>query len=193
MNIFQLLGLILITTFYSAYIFKQMTQRKQGIQTNRLLKGDKPKRTRNIEWWLTLFTFLMPAIQYGSIIFENQLSIHQPGSFTRICGLLPATIGVVYFICALTAMKNNWRAGVDKTQHTNLVTNGIYRISRNPAFMGFDLLYWGIMLAFSNLIIVLATAITILLIHLQILEEEKHLSATFGKAYKEYKKKVRRY
>lgn len=28
-----------------------------------------------------------------------------------------------------------------KTDKTELITNGIYQISRNPAFLGFDLLY----------------------------------------------------
>lgn len=193
MDIFQISGLILITVFYSAYLYKQITLRREGIRSNRLIKGNKPKRTRRIELLLALFTFTMPVIQYGSIIFGNQLSLHQPNTFTKICGLLPATIGVIYFICALTAMKTNWRAGIDSTQRTRLVTTGIYSISRNPAFMGFVLLYWGVMLAFSNLFIVLATAISIVLIHLQVLEEEKYMAATFGKEYAAYKKKVRRY
>ncbi len=32
-------------------------------------------------------------------------------------------------------MKNNWRAGVSHTDKTELVTDGIYQISRNPAFL----------------------------------------------------------
>ncbi len=39
-----------------------------------------------------------------------------------------------------------WRAGVSEKEKTELVTAGIYRWSRNPAFLGFDLLYIGFLL-----------------------------------------------
>ena len=43
-------------------------------------------------------------------------------------------------------MRDFWRAGISETDKTELVTEGIYQISRNPAFLGFDLLYIGILL-----------------------------------------------
>ena len=43
-------------------------------------------------------------------------------------------------------MRDFWRAGIPETDKTELVTEGIYQISRNPAFLGFDLLYIGILL-----------------------------------------------
>ena len=38
-------------------------------------------------------------------------------------------------------MKNSWRAGIPSEDKIEFVSNGIYKISRNPAFVGFDLLY----------------------------------------------------
>ena len=43
-------------------------------------------------------------------------------------------------------MRDFWRAGISETDKTELVTEGIYQISRNPAFLGFDVLYFGILL-----------------------------------------------
>ena len=37
-------------------------------------------------------------------------------------------------------MKDNWRAGVQREEKVNLVTNGIYAISRNSAFWVIDLM-----------------------------------------------------
>ena len=43
-------------------------------------------------------------------------------------------------------MKDSWRAGVSYEEKTDLITSGIYQISCNPAFLGFDLVYVGIVL-----------------------------------------------
>ena len=91
-------------------------------------------------------------------------------------------------------MRDSWRAGVSKTDQTELVTNGIYQISRNPAFLGFDLLYLGTLLMFFNWVLCALTVFAVIMYHLQIVcVEEKFLVATFGDAYLAYQKKVCRY
>ena len=89
---------------------------------------------------------------------------------------------------------DSWRAGVPKTDKTELVTSGIYQISRNPAFLGFDLLYIGTLLMFFNWILCFLTVFAVIMYHLQIVNvEEDFLFATFGNEYLQYKKKVCRY
>mgnify|MGYP001040332322 FL=1 len=90
-------------------------------------------------------------------------------------------------------MKDSWRAGVDESQRTELVTGGLYRRSRNPSFVGFDLLYLGSALAVGNWVLLAAVCGAVVLIHLQILEEEKHLEKMFGQPYLAYRKEVGRY
>ena len=91
-------------------------------------------------------------------------------------------------------MQDNWRAGVSKTDRTSLVTRGIYRISRNPAFLGFDLVYIGILLMFFNWALLLLSAFAALMFHLQIVNvEEDFLQHAFGEEYSEYKRTVNRY
>ena len=86
------------------------------------------------------------------------------------------------------------KTGVSKTDKTELVTNGIYQISRNPAFLGFDLLYIGTLLMFFNWILCFLTVFAVIMYHLQIVNvEEDFLFATFGNEYLQYKKKVCRY
>ena len=60
------------------------------------------------------------------------------------------------------------KAGVSKTDKTELVTTGIYQISRNPAFLGFDLLYIGTLLMFFNWILCFLTVFAVIMYHLQI-------------------------
>ena len=77
---------------------------------------------------------------------------------------------------------------------TDLVTTGIYSVSRNPAFLGFDLMYIGILFSFFNWYLCLATGFVLVFFHLHIVNvEEDFLIETFGQEYIEYKKKVCRY
>jgi len=112
----------------------------------------------------------------------------------RWVGVAIAILGTVIFVCSVITMKDSWRAGVSKTDNTKLVTTGIYQISRNPAFLGFDLVYIGILLMFFNWLLFAISAFAILMFHLQIVNvEEDFLISTFGDTYLDYKKKVNRY
>lgn len=112
----------------------------------------------------------------------------------RVMGAAMSVVGTIIFIVAVWTMRDSWRAGVSKTDKTELVTNGIYQISRNPAFLGFDLLYIGTLLMFFNWILCSLTVFAVIMYHLQIVNvEEDFLLSTFGNAYLKYKKKVCRY
>jgi protein-S-isoprenylcysteine O-methyltransferase Ste14 len=111
----------------------------------------------------------------------------------RSIGLIIFALGIGLFITAMVTMKDSWRAGIPSEDKTTMVSSGIYRFSRNPAFLGFDLTYIGTCLAFGNMVLFITAAITILIMHLQILEEEKFLENTFKGEYLNYKRKVGRY
>lgn len=74
------------------------------------------------------------------------------------------------------------------------MTRGIYRISRNPAFLGFDLVYLGIGVMFFNWALLAASLFAAWMLHCQIVEvEEPFLAEAFGEAYLEYRGTVCRY
>lgn len=195
MNAFDIAALIITTSFYAAYIGKQLLLRRSGINTNRLAKGDKPISVRRLETALATITFLTPVIQYTSILSHNALLpiISPTPPPLQVAGAVVGVVGVIYFICAITAMRDSWRAGIDASQTTTLVIRGIYGLSRNPAFVGFDLFYIGITLMFPNVLTIVFTATAITLLHIQILKEEQYLSTVFGNDYDEYKRKTLRY
>ena len=90
-------------------------------------------------------------------------------------------------------MRDSWRAGVSKDK-TELVTTGIFQISRNPAFLGFDLMYSGILMVFFNWFLLIFSIFAILMLHLQIVNnEEDAMLLAFGDEYLNYKKQVNRY
>ena len=105
-----------------------------------------------------------------------------------------AISGDMVFVISVWTLKDSWRAGVSKTDQSELVTDGIYQISRNPAYLGFDLVYVGILLMFFNLLLFAVSVFAMFMFHLQIVKvEEVFLSTVFGSDYENYKKKVNRY
>jgi protein-S-isoprenylcysteine O-methyltransferase Ste14 len=79
------------------------------------------------------------------------------------------------------------------TEETSLKHVGLYKLSRNPMYVGFDLLTIAAMLYKVNMVICTLGAFSLLTYHLIILGEEKFLGQRFGNEYVSYKKLVRRY
>lgn len=187
--VFMIIALALMASFYICYFAKMISQKKQGIDTDQLGKG-KVGFVKFIEVTLKTSTYLLPAIEVASIVFYTG----SVNDVLRIIGLIILALGVVAFIVSVLQMKDNWRAGVQREEKTELVTTGIYSVSRNPAFLGFDLMYIGIMIAFFNWYLCVATCLVMVLFHLQIVNvEEDFLIEAFGDEYIKYRKKVCRY
>lgn len=187
--ILKIVTLGLMAAFYICYFSKMISQKKQGIRTDQLGKG-KEGFLKYIEVTLKITTYLLPILQIISILFYFE-GVHW---FFQITGVIVELFGVVVFVISVIEMKDNWRAGVQREDKTNLVTSGIYSISRNPAFLGFDLMYIGILLTFFNWYLLFTTVFAVCLFHLQIVNvEEDFLLETFGQEYLNYRKKVCRY
>lgn len=193
MNSSQIIGWFIVAAFYASYYAKMLLQRHKGIKTDQMARGNKPKKTVKIEIFLKTVTYLIAVVQVLSLLFVNKLPIILTVNWIRFLGVGISLLGIIVFVLAMVTMKDSWRAGIDLTQKTAMITNGIYQYSRNPAFVGFDLFYIGFALLFSNILVLISSSMAITLLHLQILEEEKFLSIVYGEAYLEYKKKTCRY
>ncbi len=186
---FKWIAIATYIAFYGCYFIKMLSQKKQGIQTDQIGKG-KTGFTKFVEVTMKIAAFLVFFVGLASILLGTSHGI----TVVRGLGAVLSVAGTIIFITAVRTMRDSWRAGVSKTDKTELVTNGIYQISRNPAFLGFDLLYLGTLLMFFNWILFLCTVFVILMYHLQIVNvEEDFLLITFGEEYVQYKKKVCRY
>lgn len=181
----QILVLLEIFVFYAVYFGKMLMQRRQGVLTNQMGRGDKPRRTLVIERLLSIATLIIVPVEIISIALNTR-------RFHAV-GVTIAALGVAAFTAAVFTMKSSWRAGIPDEDKTALVTSGIYRFSRNPAFLGFDLLYVGTLIAYFNWAHLAFCAFAMVMMHLQILEEERFLPQAFGKAYEEYRRRTARY
>ncbi len=187
--IFVVIAIVEMAVFYSCYFSKMLIQKRKGIQTDQMGKG-KEGFVKFIEVILKTVTCLVPAVELISIFFLDALS---PVSIKWI-GAIIGAIGVTIFIISVVTMKDSWRAGISEKEKTELVTVGIYQISRNPAFVGFDLLYIGILCMFFNWWLFVVSLFAMIMFHLQIVNvEEDFLITAFGNEYLAYRNKVCRY
>ncbi len=186
--LYRVLALLLLALFYAIYFGKMLIQRRQGIQTNQVGRRKSGTLLR-VESLMGLATYSIVAVQLLSIVFD--WSMLPFGA--RIGGFGIGLLGDVLFLVSVISMKSSWRAGIPDQDETELVTDGIYSFSRNPAFLGFDLMYLGVLLLFSNPLLLLFTAFAMVMLHLQILQEEQFMERRFGMEYVQYKRHVSRY
>ena len=130
-----------------------------------------------------LFSRIVPAFAF-QIPARNAVAISLAAA-----GLIAGISGVVTF----------WRAKTTvsplKPQSTSsLVSWGVYRVTRNPMYLGFLLVLtsWAILL--SSAVALLFLPGFILYIHLfQIVPEERALTSLFGEEFLAYKSRSRRW
>jgi len=75
-----------------------------------------------------------------------------------------------------------------------LITEGPFRLSRNPGYLSFVMVYAGIALLRNSLWAILLLPLVVYVIEREVIErEERYLERTFGEEYLNYKKRVRRW
>ena len=185
---YRILALLVLTVFYGIYLVKQWRQKRRGIQTMQIGRG-KDTQTHMVETMMGIATVGIIPAQLLSITFGwSHLSAN-----ARFTGFCVGMVGDLIFLISVLCMKDSWRAGIPEEDRTELVTDGIYAFSRNPAFLGFDLQYIGVLLMFCNLLTAAFTVFAVSMLHLQILQEERYLTAAFGPEYLQYRRHVLRY
>lgn len=183
-----LLALLVLAVFYGIYFTKMLAQKRRGIQTRQIGRR-KEKSIRTVELLMSIATLGAPAAQLISIAFGWSL-LPAGARFTGFC---TGMLGDMIFLLSVLCMKDSWRAGIPDTDKTQLVTTGIYAFSRNPAFLGFDFMYIGVLLMYCNVLTLGFSLFAMIMLHLQILQEERFLASTFGEPYREYCRRVFRY
>lgn len=106
-----------------------------------------------------------------------------------------ALLGFAFFWIAAAQMQmgDAWRIGIDDATRTELVERGLFRISRNPIFLGMRALLLGLFLVLPNALTLALWLLGDVLLQIQVRLEEEHLQRQHGKAYTTYRQRVRRW
>ncbi len=119
------------------------------------------------------------------------IAIHTAPTLKYIAYVLLFT-GLLLTILSLVNLGRSTRLGLPQ-EDTVFKSNGVYRLSRNPMYLGFDLLTLSAMLYTINPGLISLGFYSMMIYHFIILGEEKFLAQRFGNVYEEYKLKTRRY
>lgn len=144
-----------------------------------------------------------PPIIYAAAILMGALSkallptpwIESPGSdFLFAVGALIILAGLALDLGAMKTLRTAKTTILPIKGADHLVTSGPFKISRNPIYLGNTLLTFGAGLVFGIIwFMPLAFIAAFLTSKLAIEREEAHLSAKFGKNWRDYAQKVRRW
>lgn len=112
--------------------------------------------------------------------------------WAQVLGLCLILLALVITVTAQAQMGRSWRMCVDENR-TELVTSGLFSISRNPIYSGSNILLVGMVLLSPSPWTVCLGIMGYLLVSLQTRLEEGHLITLHGPAYRAYAARVGRF
>lgn len=110
----------------------------------------------------------------------------------KFIGLTLMLMAIIWTVVAQNQMKNSWRIGIDNDMKTELITSGLFSVSRNPVFFGMIISLLGVFFVAPNSFSLFFLIISYILIQIQIRLEEEYLYKQHREKYLDYLKKVRR-
>ena len=111
----------------------------------------------------------------------------------KTLGVVVACVGVLIFVLAFFSFGDSWRIGIDRKTAGQLVTGGVFSLSRNPIYVAFDLIFIAVFLINGTWFFLVFALPAILAVHSQTLREERFLLERYGDEYERYRRKVPRY
>jgi len=144
---------------------------------------------------ITSVVFIVAIV---NLVYPEGLQYFAPFSWLEIAILKYAGFAIIHLallwiIIAQVQMSNSWRVGIDHSAKTELKTNGLFSISRNPVFLGMLITLAGVFFILPNAITLLVFVASTLLFQVQVRLEEEYLYKTHGETYLNYCQKTGRW
>ena len=111
----------------------------------------------------------------------------------QVTGLVLMGVALIWTAIAQAQMGKSWRVGIDKENRTELVESGLFKISRNPIFLGLRVAIVGFFFAMPNAVTLVVMVLSDVLMQIQVRLEEEFLTGVHGDKYREFCSRVRRW
>jgi len=142
---------------------------------------------------------LPPTYLFVAIVIMVVLHFLFPGTKLitlpwNLLGAVPLVLGIMMNLIADRAFKKVGITVKPYEKSTTLITEGVFRVSRHPMYVGFVLILLGIAIFVGSLtpyIVIVIFAVLMDMVFIRV--EERMLEETFGEAWLDYKKHVRRW
>lgn len=195
-DILPLLGFLLLISFLAGKI---LFMYKKSVPIN---SKKELNRARKIFLYpvfivflgLFIFQLFQSAFHFSVILLPSIFTTHLICfKFLSLLGAATIILSLILFSLTLKHFKNSLRFGLDEKNQGELITDGIFSISRNPFFLSFDLYFLGNALIFPNLFFIGFAVLALFGIHFFILKEENFMRKVYGNEYKKYAEQTGRY
>ena len=110
-----------------------------------------------------------------------------------ILGNILLTAGFFFSMATHFSLGNEWRSGIDPNGPALLHTEGLYKLSRNPMYLGIAAAQLGFLLAMPSMFSALCLLVGWYSLRSQTFAEEAHLLKVFADDYLHYQRQVRRW
>jgi protein-S-isoprenylcysteine O-methyltransferase Ste14 len=115
------------------------------------------------------------------------------GPAAHVVGVILAAGGIAIVFAAQMGMGSSWRIGVSEDQETDLVTGGLFTLSRNPIYAGMFVTWTGFFLMVPTIPAIVGWAMVVLALEGQVrLVEEPYMRRTHPD-YAGYERRVGRF
>ncbi len=141
---------------------------------------------------LLLITFIANLINENWYIKYFVPIVYLENNILFFIGFALLHFSICWIFIAQMQMRTNWRIGIDEKNKTNLVTKGLFSVSRNPIFLGILIAVFGVFMILPNVFTFFIAFTGYIVIQIQIRLEEEFLMKSFGSQYVNYKNKTRR-
>lgn len=137
---------------------------------------------------------LLAALALGMALDGRLADPQLNSTLLVVWGSTCAFIGLLLGISALGMFHRKGTKPEPWKPSSALVTSGVYQFTRNPMYVGMLLLYVGIALIAGGPMTVVPFILVFAIFNFYVIgREEAYLERRFGKAYAEYRHRVRRW
>lgn len=150
------------------------------------------------EWWGGVLFVVAIALGVAGPVLQL-IDVLAPiaaldGGVAQAAGIALAVVGIAVTVLSQLAMGTSWRIGIDETAPTDLVTDGVFALVRNPIFSAMIVCAAGLALLVPNVVSVIGLLVLVLAIQLQVRQaEEPFLARTLGAPYRDYARRTGRF
>lgn len=138
--------------------------------------------------WSTLPFFLMSFALLYVVLHSGLIarSVIPLPTWSRWIGVGLGTVAMPFSLWVHQTIGEYWIAYLDLREHHRLVMDGPYRWVRHPMYLQSIMLLVALSLVSANLLMVLSSIVTIILILNRIPKEERMMMERFGDEYRDY-------
>jgi len=144
--------------------------------------------------------FIPPPLYYaaglaGGAAINSMVALPLGGRpATALAGVVAIALGLALALAGVAAVVRHRTTIVPHHPAATLLTDGVYRLSRNPMYTGLAIVYLGVTpLLGSWWPLALSPLVILAVRQLVIRPEERYLTQRFGQAYTDYQSQIRRW